>query len=288
MTAGIIRVGIAGWTYPEWRGVFYPKGLKREHELYFAASQFPAIEINGTFYGQQRPTTFVNWANQVPAHVVFAVKAPRYITHVLRLRHAETPLANFIASGLLCLGSHLGPILWQLPPTLRFDAARLDAFLRLLPRDTQAAARLGQRHDSALRGPPALAIDTPRPMRHAIEVRHESFRDPAFIALLRQYGVAMVCSDAPKWPRLFDVTADFVYCRLHGATALYSSGYDAPALDAWAARLRLWAEGGNVPEPERIAEPVSRRRRDVFVFFDNTMKIAAPCNARDLIRRLRG
>ncbi|MBS0640886.1 MAG: DUF72 domain-containing protein [Acetobacteraceae bacterium] len=287
MSAGIIRIGTSGWTYAEWRGVFYPKGLKREQELSFAASQFAAIEINGTFYGQQRPDTFANWARQVPAHVQFAVKAPRFITHVQRLRDVEAPIANFIASGLLRLGSHLGPILWQLPPSFRFDPVRLEPFLRLLPRDTPAAARLGQRHDSALRSPPALDFDMDRPIRHALEVRHDSFVCPEFIDLLRAHDVALVCSDGAGLPRFMDVTAGFVYCRLHGATDLYASGYDAAELDSWAERLRLWTTGGSVPQADRLAGVAPRRKRDVYLFFDNTMKVAAPTNALELMRRLR-
>ncbi len=285
--AGIVRVGVSGWTYPEWRGAFYPRGLRREHELCNAAARFTAIEINATFYGTQRPASFANWATQAPAHVVFAVKGPRFITHVRRLRDAETPLANFIASGLLCLGAHLGPILWQLPPNLRFDPGRLDAFLSLLPRDTEAAARLGQKHDAALHAPPALRIDTPRPLRHALEVRHDSYRAPDFIALLRRHDVALVCSDAAGLPRFLDVTAGFAYCRLHGAGDIYAGSYDAAALDAWATRIRLWAQGGSVPAADRIAGAAPRRKRDVFVFFDNTMRVAAPFNAQELIRRLR-
>jgi uncharacterized protein YecE (DUF72 family) len=287
MSAGIIRVGVSGWTYPEWRGAFYPKGLKREHELHYAASVFPTIEINGTFYGQQRPEIFSCWAAQVQPHVLFAVKAPRFITHIQRLRHAEAPLANFLASGLLRLGPHLGPILWQMPRNYHFRQAELEAFLQLLPHDTRSAARLGQRHDKALRSPPALEVDANRPIRHALEVRHDSFRTEAFVALLRAHHVALVCSDAGAWPRFMDVTADFVYCRLHGAQELYASNYDGAALADWAERFRVWAEGGNVPAEQRIAGPASRRRRDVFVYFDNTMKVAAPANAQELMRRLR-
>lgn len=286
MSAGIIRVGTSGWTYADWRGVFYPKGLKREHELYYAASQFTAIEINGTFYGQQRPETFANWARQVPAHVRFAVKAPRLLTHVRRLRDVEAPLANFIASGLLGLGAHLGPILWQLPPNLRFDAGRLEAFLRLLPRETPAAARLGRRHDAVLPSPPSQDFDPGRPIRHALEVRHDSFARADCIALLRAHNVALVCSDRADLPLFMDVTADFVYCRLFGANDLRAGGYDAAALDAWADRVRLWAAGGSVPRSERIAGAATRRKRDVFLFFDNAMKVGAPAHALDLMRRL--
>ncbi len=226
MTSGIIRVGIAGWTYEPWRGVFYPKGLKREQELEYAASQFRAIEINGTFYGMQKPASFAHWADQVPADFVFSVKAPRYITHILRLRDPLVPLANFIASGLLRLDLHLGPILWQFPPNFRFDHGRIEPFLRLLPQDTEAAAKLGTKHDGKLHAPAWLEVNSKRPLRHAFEIRHESFRCEAFIELLRAHNVALVCADSVQWPRLMDVTADFVYCRLHGSEELYASGYD--------------------------------------------------------------
>jgi uncharacterized protein YecE (DUF72 family) len=287
VVAGITRVGISGWTYAPWRGVFYPKGLKREHELAFAADQFPTIEINGTFYGLQRPASFTNWAEQVPPHFVFAVKAPRFLTHIRRLRDVEVPLANFMASGLLCLEHHLGPILWQLPPNFRFDAERLERFLRLLPHDTEAAAELGRKHDAALRAPAALPSEPKRVLRHALEVRHESFRTPEFIAMLRAHQVALVCSDATAWPRLMDVTADFVYIRLHGSKELYASGYGSDVLDEWAARITRWSHGESMEKASRIGPPASRRRRDVFIYFDNDLKVAAPANALSLMRRLR-
>ena len=220
MSAGIVRVGISGWTYAPWRGAFYPKDLKREQELGYAAGQFRTLEINDTFYGMQRPETFAGWAEQVPEEFVFAVKAPRYITHMLRLRDVAVPLANFLASGLLRLGIHLGPILWQFPPNFRFDPARIEPFLKMLPHDTGHAAALGREHDNRLRAPAWLDVDTRRPMRHAFEVRHDSFRCQAFIDLLRAHDVALVCADSVEWPRLMDVTSDFVYCRLHGQREL--------------------------------------------------------------------
>ncbi len=240
-----------------------------------------------TFYALQRPETFASWAEQVPAHTVFSVKAPRFITHIRRLRDVEAPIANFIASGLLRLGIHLGPILWQLPPNFRFDPPRLEAFLRLLPHDTRSAARLGQHHNSALRAPAWLETDTNRPVRHALEVRNETFRDRAFLELLRQHNVALVCSDSTTWPRFKDVTSDFVYCRLHGSKELYASGYDAKALAAWSEQIKAWASGEDAPEEERIGIRSRRRKRDVYVFFDNDLKVAAPANAMELIRRLK-
>lgn len=287
MSAGVIRVGISGWTYAPWRGVFYPKGLRREEELAYAASHMRAIEINGTFYGMQRPDAFESWADQVPADFVFAIKAPRYITHILRLRDPQVPLANFIASGLLRLGIHLGPILWQFPPNFRFDPARIEPFLRLLPHDITAAAALGRKHDNKLRAPAALEVEGRRAIRHAFEIRHESFQCQEFIDLLQAYDVGLVCADSVEWPRLMDVTSDFVYCRLHGSEELYASGYDNAALDEWAARIKIWARGEEPENAERIGGKARSRKRDVFVFFDNDKKVRAPANAMELIRRLR-
>jgi uncharacterized protein YecE (DUF72 family) len=287
VSAGVVRVGISGWTYAPWRGVFYPKGLRREEELGYAASHVRTIEINGTFYGMQRPEAFESWAHQVPADFVFAVKGPRYITHILRLRDPEAPLANFIASGLLRLGIHLGPILWQLPPNFRFDPKRVEPFLRMLPHDTEAAVGLGCKHDSKLRTPPWLEVEARRPIRHAFEIRHESFRCQEFIDLLRTYEVALVCADSVAWPRLMDLTSDFVYCRLHGSEELYASGYDNAALDGWARRINAWSRGGEPDDAERVGGKARSRRRDVFIFFDNDKKVRAPANAMELIRRLR-
>ena len=287
MSAGIIRVGVAGWTYAPWRGVFYPKGVKREQELAYAASQLRSIEINNTFYGMQRPEAFASWAEQVPAEFVFAVKAPRYITHILRLRDPQVALANFLASGVLRLGLHLGPILWQLPPNFPFDADRIAPFLKMLPHDTGHAAGLAREHDDKLRAPAWLEVDIRRPLRHALEIRHESFRCRAFIDLLREHNVALVCADSVKWPRLMDVTADFVYCRLHGSQELYASGYDNAALDEWGRRIRAWAAGEEPADAERVDGRARPRKRDVFVFFDNDKKVRAPANAMELIRRLR-
>jgi uncharacterized protein YecE (DUF72 family) len=196
------------------------------------------------------------------------------------------PLANFFASGLLRLGPKLGPILWQFPANFRFDAARIEEFLRLLPRDTKAAARLGRKHDRRLKAPAWLRPDELRPLRHAFEIRSDTFRDQAFIDLLRKYDVALVCADTVEWPRLMDVTSDFVYCRLHGSQELYSSGYDGEALDEWAARVAAWATGGEPADAERVGGPARRRRRDVFVYFDNDAKVRAPFDAIGLNERV--
>lgn len=286
---GTVRIGISGWRYPPWRGTFYPPELRQDDELAYAARTFRTIEINGTFYSLQRPEYFALWAAAVPEDFVFAVKAPRYITHILRLKQAEVPLANFLASGLFELGAKLGPILWQFPPSFRFDPERLEAFLRLLPHDTAAAARVAAGHDAKVAGRTAFPAGPSRPLRHAVEVRHAGFAVPGFVDLLRAHHVAVVCADAVAWPLLMDVTADFVYCRLHGSEELYASGYDDSALEAWADRVAAWAKGGEPADARRVtdrpAPPASGR--DVFVYFDNDIKSAAPQDADQLIGLLR-
>ncbi len=261
MAKGRVRIGISGWTYAGWRGRFYPKGLPRRAELTFAARRFDAVEINGTFYGLQRPESFARWRGDTPDDFVFALKGPRFITHFLKATRPEIPLANFFASGPLALGSKLGPILWQFPPTFRFQPERLDEFLAALPRDTTAALALARRHDERLAGRAFLTMDGERPLRHAIEIRHDSFRSPAFVALLRRHQVSLVVADAVDWPLLMDVTADFVYVRLHGSEELYASGYEAAALTRWAARIEEWAPGGEPADAIRICEPTQKRAR---------------------------
>ena len=287
--SGVVRIGISGWTYAGWRGVFYPKGLPHSQELAFAARQFQAIEINGTFYGLQRPEAFAHWREQTPPDFVFAVKGSRYITQMLKLRNVAIPLANFFASGLLRLGPKLGPILWQFPPQLKFDAERFESFFKLLPRDMTEASALARRHDARLDNRDWLSSDVSKPLRHAVEIRHESFRDPAFIELLRRYGVALVCADTVEWPLLMDLTADFVYCRLHGSEQLYASGYDEKALARWALRVEAWAKGGEPRDAVRVLAPTKPRARgrDVYLFFDNDAKARAPLDAAALIKRLK-
>ena len=286
---GAIRIGISGWTYKPWRGVFYPAGLPRNRELAYAATVFNSVEINGTFYSLQRPESFAAWAEQSPDGFIFAVKGPRYITHLRRLKDIEAPLANFFASGILRLGAKLGPLLWQLPPFFRFDPARLERFFVMLPRDTEAAAALARGHDARLEGRAWTATDAARPLRHAIEIRHRSFATPGFIDLLRVQGIALVCADSVEWPRLMDLTADFVYCRLHGSEVLYASGYDDEALSCWALRVAAWARGEEPADAELVVERRpgrSRPCRDVYVYFDNDAKVRAPFDAQELGRRV--
>lgn len=269
---GRALVGTSGWRYPPWRGTFYPPGLVQRRELEHLSRQVTSIEINGSFYALQRPESYRSWAAEVPAGFVFAVKGPRFVTHLKQLRDVATPVANFLASGVLGLGAALGPVLWQLPPRMRFDAGRVAEFLALLPRSTADAARVATGHDERLDGRALTETDADRPLRHAVEPRHESFRDPAFTGLLREHGVALVHSDsAGTWPVFDEVTADFVYVRLHGQGELYAGGYDAATLDAWAERVRGWTGAG----------------LDVACYFDNDAKVRAPFDATALLSRLR-
>jgi uncharacterized protein YecE (DUF72 family) len=266
------RIGISGWTYEGWRGGFYPEGLRHDDELSYAASKLNSIEINGTFYSLQRPASYASWHDRVPADFAFAVKAPRFITHVKRLKDVKAPIANFLASGLLRLGAKLGPILWQLPPSLKFDPDVLSRFLDLLPRDTRAAARMARRHDAWLKGRVWLEAPDDAPLRHALEVRNATFQDERLPRLLRERGVALVAADtAGKWPYLEESTADFFYARLHGDAKIYVSGYTPAALRRWARKLESWTKGG----------------QDAFVYFDNDVKVRAPYDAMALARLLR-
>ncbi len=253
---GRVRIGISGWTYKPWRGDFYPPRLPHKQELRFAASLFPSIEINGTFYSLQRPSSFGNWVCETPEDFVFSVKGSRFITHMLKLNRIEQPLANLYASGLLRLGNKLGPMLWQFPPRFTYTRAThtlLEKFFELLPRTTQAAQALAHNHDERLQGRAWLTVGQAsdkmlptQPLQHAVEIRHETFVCSEFASLLRRYHVALVCADTVEWPLLMDVTSSFIYCRLHGSEVLYTSGYDAAALDQWAARIATWARGGQV------------------------------------------
>ncbi|MES2222376.1 MAG: DUF72 domain-containing protein [Acidobacteriota bacterium] len=286
--SGIVRIGISGWTYPPWRGVFFPKGLSQKRELEYAAGIFRTIEINGTFYSLQRPSSYQSWADRTPEDFIFSVKGPRYITHMLRLRQVEAPLANFFASGVLKLGAKLGPILWQLPPNFQFSMGMVDEFLTLLPRTTEQAVELGKLHDGKVEGRTFLQTDRSRPIRHALEIRHPSFVVPEFIALLRRHKVALVCADAVEWPRLMDVTANFVYCRLHGSKVLYSSGYSPTAIQEWACRVHAWARGGESSDGDYASPKRATKcaKRDVFIYFDNDAKVRAPRDAKRLQARV--
>jgi uncharacterized protein YecE (DUF72 family) len=272
MRLGTVYVGISGWTYPGWRGDFYPAGLPHRRELEYVGERLSTVEINGSFYSLQRPDSYRRWRGEVPRGFVFAVKGGRFITHLKRLRDVETPLANFFASGVLALGPTLGPVLWQLPERLAFDEAVVGDFLALLPRTTSAAAELASRHDDKVPDVRALTTaESDAPLRHALEFRHPSFVSDAAYALLRRHDVATVVADsAGRWPRVFEVTSDLVYVRLHGDRELYASGYSAAVLDEWADRCRGWMADG----------------RDVHVYFDNDAKGHAPHDAVALQERL--
>ena len=286
--SGRIWIGTSGWTYPGWNGAFYPAGVGRRAALAYNATRFNAVEVNGSFYGLLRPETYAGWYAQTPPGFLFALKGSRFITHNKKLADIERPLANFFASGLLRLADKLGPIVWQLPASARFDAERVAAFFALLPRTTIAAARLARRHDHRVAGRSWTRPGVNRRLRHAVEVRGESFLVPAFARLARRHGIAIVVSDAPDWPLVEELSAGFVYLRLHGAERKYASRYGDAALDRWAARICCWQAGGEPPDPRRISDrpPPRRARRDVYVFFDNDYEANAPHDASRLMARL--
>jgi uncharacterized protein YecE (DUF72 family) len=285
---GKIHIGISGWRYAGWRGVFYPKKLPQRCELEFASRKFETIELNGSFYSLQRPESFARWYAETPQEFTFSIKGGRYLTHMRRLREVEAPLANFFAQGLLQFGPKLGPILWQLPPNFQFDLERLELFFALLPRTRKQAAELARSHDERLDERSWFQVQQDAAMRHAIEIRHESFVNEEFIKMLRRHGVGLVVADTVEWPLLMDVTSGFVYCRLHGSEQLYASGYGAEALDTWARRVVTWARGGEVYDGRRASkrDAPKRERRDVFVYFDNDLKVHAPFDAEQLRDRV--
>ena len=281
-------IGISGWTYGGWRGTFYPTGLPHRQELRFASQHFNAIEINGTFYRLQRPEHFESWREATPRGFRFAVKGSRFITHMKQLRDIERPLANFFAAGVLRLEEKLGPILWQFSSRRRLDLERFARFLQLLPHDSVAASRLARRHDQRVTGRASFHTERDRPLRHAIEVRHQSFFTDDFLTLLRQHHAALVFSDAADdWPYAEDVTASFLYLRLHGAEETYASGYDDRALDHWAGKLKAWLAGREPADSVRVGPAAPHLAgRDAYVFFDNNAKVRAPLNAAALADRL--
>jgi uncharacterized protein YecE (DUF72 family) len=262
----MIRVGIGGWTYEPWRGTFYPPGLPQARELSYCCSRLTSIEINGTFYRTQSPASFRKWAEEAPDGFVYSLKGPRYATNRTRLAEAGESIARFFDSGVTELGAKLGPILWQFAPTKKFDEEDFEAFLALLPREVDGRA-----------------------IRHVVEVRHDSFCTPAFIALLRRYRVPVVYAEAEKFPAIADVTGDFVYARLQRSSEDEPTGYSPDALDGWARRFRAWAEGAEPDDLPRIGEPFStdeRKPRDCFVYFIAGAKVRAPAAAMAFLEKI--
>jgi len=263
-SAGAIAAGIGGWTFKPWRGTFYPDDLPQKDELEFAAAHLTAIEINGTYYRSQTAASFRKWAAAAPEDFVYAVKAPRFATNRRVLGEAGESIDRFFKSGVAELGDKLGPILWQFAPTKKFDPEDFAAFLGLLPAETGGIG-----------------------LRHAVEVRHDSFLNADFIALVRKAGVAVVLADSDKYPLIADLSADFVYVRLQKARERIATGYDDAELDHWLARARAWA-GGEVPgDLPYVAPPPERAKRDVFVFMINGAKVRAPAAAMAFLARLK-
>jgi uncharacterized protein YecE (DUF72 family) len=285
-----IRLGLSGWSYAGWRGAFYPKNLPHGEELTYASQQFNSVEINGSFYALQRPDTYRGWYEATPSDFLFAVKGSRFITHNKKLRDVETPLANFFASGILLLKEKLGPIVWQFASSFAFEEERFAAFLECLPRHTEDAASLAGQHDHRLRGRSWTQTDSKRRLRYAIEVRHESFLVPAFARLARDFRVAIVFSDSADWPYTEELTAGYVYLRLHGAPQTYASSYSNEALDWWAERICTWRDGGLPCDSKCITDnkPPPRKTRDIYVYFDNDQQAHAPRDASRLAVRLGG
>lgn len=263
----MIRVGIGGWTFAPWRGTFYPEGLPRKGELSHAAGRLSAIEINGTFYRTQSPASYAKWREETPDGFVFALKGHRFVTNRKVLAEAGESVAHFVGSGIAELGPKLGPINWQLPPSKRFDPDDFGAFLALLPREVAGF-----------------------PLRHAVEVRHDSFRAPDVVALARRHGIAIVFAESDDYPAIPDATADFVYARLQRSRAGEEAGYPAAELDRWAARARDWSAGRSPADLPTVlpadGSAGSAGTRDVFVFFISGAKVLNPLAAEALIGRL--
>lgn len=263
MKTGAIRVGIGGWTFAPWRGEFYPEKLAQAKELGFASRHVTSIEINGTYYGSQKPASFRKWAAETPDDFIFAVKGPRFATNRRVLAEAGESIERFYGSGVIELGDKLGPVLWQFAPTKKFDADDFGAFLALLP-----------------------PVRDGRTLRHVVEVRHDSFRVPEFIALLRERNIACVYADHATYPGIADVTADFIYARLQTGNDDIKTCYKPKALDQWAARLVEWSQGGAPHDLECVAKPAKKTPRDAFAYLIHEGKVRAPAGAAALIERL--
>ncbi|SMG50326.1 DUF72 domain-containing protein [Paraburkholderia susongensis] len=259
-----VRIGIGGWTYAPWRGPFYPPGLTQNRELEYASRQLTSIEINGTFYGLQKPASYEKWYQETPDDFVFSLKAPRYATNRKVLAEAGETIERFFASGVLLLRQKLGPVNWQFAPTKKFDHEDFEAFLKLLPASIEG-----------------------QPLRHAVEVRHDTFKTPEFIALARKYKVAVVLAADSEYPQIADITAPFVYARIMGTSEKEAQGYSAQAIDAWAERARELAAGRTPGDLETCAEPPAKAAaRDVYLYVISGFKERNPAAAMALIRKL--
>jgi uncharacterized protein YecE (DUF72 family) len=286
---GETRIGISGWRYEPWRGVFYPKGLQQRRELEYASRQMNSIEINGTFYSLQRPASFKKWYDETPDDFIFAVKGPKYLTHMKKLTDIRQPLANFFASGVLLLGKKLGPILWQFPQWFQYDHDRFSDFLKLLPRSSKKASEFAQEHNLTKDDWIWTEAAARTKIRYAFEPRHPSFFSEDFVTLLRKHNAALVFADtAGKWPYSEDLTADLIYCRLHGSKELYASGYTNEELARWAARIKKWKVGKQPSDARLITKEKFKPNepRDVYVYFDNDIKVHAPFDAISLAKKL--
>jgi uncharacterized protein YecE (DUF72 family) len=281
------RIGVSGWSYDNWQGHFWPNDLPRKRRLEYIGENYDSVEANGSFYSMLTAKTYRSWYEQTPRGFVFALKGSRFISHNKRLKDEVGPVANFFASGVLALEEKLGPIVWQLPARMHFDADRLRRFFDLLPRNTEDVARIAGRHDARVKDP-LTSTARKRPVRYALEARHESFFTDEAIRILRDARVALAVSDAGGWPLVEEVTAGFVYVRLHGSPETYRSRYEDEALDAWASKIRAWLAGREAANVKRATDrPLPRRKAfDVYVYFDNDGWCHAPHDALRLKRRL--
>jgi len=265
-----IYVGMSGWTYEPWRGTFYPKGVTQKKELEYASRQVNSIEINGTFYSLQKPASFEKWYADTPEDFIFSLKGNQYITHIRRLKDVKEPLCNFLASGVLCLKEKLGPILWQFPPSVVLKDDRFEKFLKMLPHDTKAAAKLAKQHTAKVDGRSHTKAHGDHPLRHAFEFRHPSFHDKKFFDLLRKHNVALVLAHSGlTWGYTEELTADFIYARMHGQEPEYKKGYPPAFIKQWASKLKMWT-----------------KTRDAYVYFDTEAKDNAPKEAISLLKQL--
>lgn len=284
-----IRIGFSGWTFPGWRGNFYPKGVSQKRELEYASRQVNSIEINGTFYAIQKPHSFQAWYEQTPEDFRFAVKANMFITHERRLKDVEAPLANFLGSGLFKLKEKLGPLLWQFPPNMMLKDDRFERFLKILPRDTETACEFSRsRMSDWMKSRCWTDLEEKYRLRHAFEFRHPSFMNADFLSMLREYGVAVVFAHAgKKSPYTEDLTADFVYARMHGEDKRFAKGYDPKFIDAWAKRVKTWVGGKSPKDAPCVLDTKPKLvKRDVFIYFDTEAKKYAPQDARKLMEKL--